>query len=606
MKHTAAHFSAKSIATEMYRHMPVDSDKKYRCLFNSQPDAVFFADRKTRALLDANTAALSLYGYDLAEFTTLKFTDISVDSEEFLASIDKRDSYEPADNTFLQYHRKKSGAIFCAEIAAAVFDFFGHTAICLSVRDTADLKCSKENLKQSKDLLDLIVNSFNGFIYTVSADYRVEFMNDALIEHIGYNAVGEHCYQLIHGLDDRCPWCVGETVFGGRTASFELKCPRNNRWYYYVSTPRLDADGNVTAQQLISIDIHERKRHEYKLLEKRDHLENEVKLLRSATINRYGLDNIVGQSRKMQKIYNLIMEIASSDASVLIYGESGTGKELVAQAIHNLGKRKDKPFLPVNCGGIPDNLIESEFFGYKKGAFTGANSDMAGFLEIGDGGTVFLDEIGEINLNMQVKLLRAIDGDGYTPIGSNQVLRPDVRIIAAANRDSDTLVKNGHMRPDFFFRINVVPVHLPPLRERRDDIPLLIYHFLKKYSRSRSVPHMPAAAMSRLERYDWPGNVRELENIIQRYVVLNRLEVFDSFINKKGDAAPLQEDDPDADVPVPGRFDTLRDAVQDYEKRIITRCLKENHGRRAQAAAILGMNRKTLYDKIQKYGITRF
>ena len=473
--------------------------------------------------------------------------------------------------------------------------------------DSTESITTKMDLKQTKDLLDLIVNSFNGFIYTVSADYRVEFMNDSLIEHIGYNAVGERCYQLIHGLDERCPWCVGETVFGGRTASFELKCPRNNRWYYYVSTPRLDADGNVTAQQLVSIDIHERKQHEYKLLEKRDHLENEVKLLRSATISRYGLDSIVGQSRRMQEIYNLIMEIASSDASVLIYGESGTGKELVAQAIHNLGKRKDKPFLPVNCGGLPDNLIESEFFGYKKGAFTGANNDMAGFLEIGDGGTVFLDEIGEINLNMQVKLLRAIDGDGYTPIGSNQVLRPDVRIISAANRDPETIVKTGRMRPDFFFRINVVPVHLPPLRERRDDIPLLIYHFLKKYTRSRSVPHIPAAAMNRLERYDWPGNVRELENIIQRYVVLNRLEVFDSLINKDGkDAAPLQEENPDADVPDPGRYGTLRDALQDYEKRIITRCLKQNHGRRGQAAAILGINRKTLYDKIQKYGISRF
>ena len=231
-------------------------------------------------------------------------------------------------------------------------------------------KLTEEQLNRTKEGLDLILNSFNGFIYTVSKDYKIEYLNQALMNQIGYDATGENCFQLINGFDKKCPWCVGDTVFSGKTASFEQKNPRDNRWYYYVSTPRFDNDGKVVAQQLIAIDIHEKKNKEDNLEKNIDTLEQENRLLKSAVINRYGLDKIVGQSPKMQEIYNLIIDVASSDASVILYGESGTGKELVANAIHHFGKRKKHAFLPVNCGGVPENLIESEFFGYEKGAFT--------------------------------------------------------------------------------------------------------------------------------------------------------------------------------------------------------------------------------------------
>ncbi len=215
-------------------------------------------------------------------------------------------------------------------------------------------------------------------------------------------------------------------MLSGETVSFDFQNPKGNRWYHYIGTPQKDSNGKVTAMQFIAIDIHERKTQEDTLTKAKDHLQQENLLLKSTTIHRYGFDNIIGQSLQMQEIYSLILEIASSDASVLIYGESGTGKELVANAIHSLGERKEKSFLPVNCGGIPENLVESEFFGYKKGAFTGANIDKSGFLEIADGGTLFLDEIGEINENMQVKLLRAIDGNGYAPLGGNLPVIPDI------------------------------------------------------------------------------------------------------------------------------------------------------------------------------------
>ena len=320
-----------------------NTDTKYQSLFYSQPDAVILSDRESKKILDANRSALNLYGYSRDEFLFLKLSDISLDPEEFLRHSDKLQNDE---NTplFLQYHQKKDRTIFHAAVSVNSFQIENRIVCCVSVRDAGMRQFSDKELNTSKDLLDIIVNSFNGFIYTVSHNYKVEFMNEALINHIGYNATGEHCFELIHGLDERCPWCVGEKVLSGTTACFEMKCPRNNRWYYYVSTPRLDGGGNVAAQQLIAIDIHERKRYENQLLKTRDHLKKEVSLLRSAAINRYGLDTIIGQSIQMQRVYNLILEVASSNASVLIYGESGTGKELVAHAIHNLGKRKERKF----------------------------------------------------------------------------------------------------------------------------------------------------------------------------------------------------------------------------------------------------------------------
>ncbi len=448
--------------------------------------------------------------------------------------------------------------------------------------------------------IDSIVNDYNGFIYVVSGDYKIEFMNETLIDHIGYDATGSDCFNLLHGLDETCPWCVADQVLLGDVANFECKSPKDNRWYYYVSTPKRNEKGDIIAQQLFAIDIHDRKQNEMTFEKREQQLLQENSLLKSAAINRYGLDRMVGQSLKMQEVYNLILEVTSSDASIIIFGESGTGKELTANAIHNLGPKKDKPFLPVNCGGIPDTLVESEFFGYKKGAFSGAHIDKAGFLEISDGGTLFLDEIGEINLSMQVKLLRAIDGVGFTPLGSHRVIKPKVRIISATNQDLDVLVAKGLMRSDFFYRINVVPLYLPPLRERKDDIALLILHFLKRFCNGASIPHIPPGIMKALEAYDWPGNVRELQNIINRYVALNRLDVFESFLGKESKDVLLEP----SEMQIDSQFDNLQDAVQAYEKRMILQCLKKNKWNQSKAASILGVNRKTLYTKIKKFGIS--
>ncbi len=468
--------------------------------------------------------------------------------------------------------------------------------------DETEKYIARDVLKKNKEQLNLILNNFNGFIYTVSRDYEIEFMNKTFVGHLGYDATGAKCYELIHGFSDICPWCQGDKVLAGKTINFEHQSAKNNRWYYYIASPGLDSEGKISGQQIIAIDVNDRKLSDQAIEKNQKKLELENRLLKSASINRYGLGNIIGQSIKMQEIYNLILEVTSSDAGIFIHGESGTGKELVANAIHSLGKRKDQAFLPVNCGGIPDNLVESEFFGYKKGAFTGANIDKSGFLEIADKGTLFLDEIGEINLNMQVKLLRVLDGDGFTPLGGSMPVKTDIRVIAATNKDLDTLVEKGFMRPDFFYRINVVPIHLPPLRKRREDIAILIYHFLRRFSTGKTLPHIPPNIMTALENYDWPGNVRELQNIIHRYVTLNRLDVFDSFGAQRNTNLSVQE----IESSMGNEVHNLQDAMKNYEKKIITHYLQKNQWQQGKIASLLGMNRKTLYSKIKKHGIAKF
>jgi transcriptional regulator with PAS, ATPase and Fis domain len=228
----------------------------------------------------------------------------------------------------------------------------------------------------------------------------------------------------------------------------------------------------------------------------------------------------------MQAVYDLILKASASNASVIIFGESGSGKELVARAIHQLSDRRTGNFVAVNCGAIPKDLMEREFFGHLKGAFTGANADKGGFLDSADGGTLFLDEIGEIKQEIQVKLLRVLDGVGYTPLGGIKLKKSNFRVIAATNRDLVKLVKGGRMREDFFYRIRILPIQLPPLRERKEDIPLLIDHFLAVLAKGKQGPmHLPVRVREAMETYNWPGNVRELQNVLHTYITLGKLDL---------------------------------------------------------------------------------
>ena len=304
-------------------------------------------------------------------------------------------------------------------------------------------------------------------------------------------------------------------------------------------------------------------------------------------------DNIIGQSPPMQAIFDLIPEIAQSDSSVLIMGETGTGKELVAKAIHARSPRSKGPFIAINCGAIPETLLESELFGHQKGAFTGAVHARKGFLEVVTGGTLFLDEIGEISPKMQIDLLRVLEDKKVTRIGNRQPIDVDFRLISATRRDLEKDAASGTFREDFFYRINVIALHVAPLRKRKGDIPLLVQHFLNKYSHetTKQVDHVRRDAMELLKRYDWPGNVRELENAIERAVVLSKSRTLgvDDFSFLRPSRTQL-----------PGPR-----SLQEMEKDHIQQTLEECDWNVTAAAKILEINRVTLHKMIKRHNLQR-
>ena len=364
---------------------------------------------------------------------------------------------------------------------------------------------------------------------------------------------------------------------------------------------RLEVIKHLTSQIAISLEnarLHENLKKaldELKASETSLHEEN-VRL-RSNIKERYRFGKIIGKSPVMQRIYELILKAAASDAGVIVYGESGTGKELVAEAIHEMSDRKEKPFVTVNLGAVPETLLESEFFGYKKGAFTGANADKRGLLQSADKGTLFLDELGEIGPNLQAKLLRAIEGGGFTPVGGLEAETSDFRIIAATNKDLKEQVKKGLMREDFLYRIHIIPIHLPPLRERKEDIPLLIEHFMQNHSPSKNLPTITVAVMEALTSYDWPGNVRELQNTLHRYVTLGEVDFLgEQTIAPGGEISNFGDNTRHEKI-------ALDQAVADSEKTTILSTLKNYDGHKTKTAAALGISRATLFNKMKKYGI---
>jgi two-component system response regulator HydG len=298
---------------------------------------------------------------------------------------------------------------------------------------------------------------------------------------------------------------------------------------------------------------------------------------------------LIGESEAMLKILNSIEKAASTTATVLITGESGTGKELVARAIHYRSTRASAPFVPVNCGGIPEGLLESELFGHVKGAFTGAVESRAGFFQTADGGTIFLDEIGETSLSMQVKLLRVLQDQEVCMVGSSKTRKVDVRVIAATNKDMLSLVSKGTVREDLFYRLNVITIAVPPLRERGDDILLLMNHTVKKYALElgKPIPRFSDRALQALRNYQWPGNVRELENVIQRLVIMTEGELIEV-----------------PDLPSLMRFSALRGSgldrtLAEVEAEHIRNVIASVNGNKTKAAKILGIDRKTLREKIK-------
>lgn len=320
----------------------------------------------------------------------------------------------------------------------------------------------------------------------------------------------------------------------------------------------------------------------------------------------YELGNIVGVSQSMQRVFQLIAKVAATGSTVLVTGESGTGKELVAKAIHFNSPRKEQPFVIVDCNAIPETLIESELFGHARGAFTGAFEKKKGLLEMAAGGTIFFDEIGNLGLSTQAKLLRVLQEKEFRPLGEKKTVQADIRFVSATNKDLKTMVREGTFREDFFYRLNIFPIHIPPLRERREDIPALANHFLGRYSREigKKVTHISAEAMRMLFLYDWPGNARQLENVIQRAIIMCPAKTL------------LPEHFSSLEIPaaeeVPKTVDELKEkkkdlrlkSVEGIEKSFLTEALKRNAWNISKAASDVGMQRPNFHALMKKYNIS--
>ncbi len=341
-------------------------------------------------------------------------------------------------------------------------------------------------------------------------------------------------------------------------------------------------------------------------LEKK-HLQKENLLLKQVVRDRYHFENIIGQSSKMLELYDLLEKVSPTKTNILITGESGTGKELVAKAIHYNSPRKDKPFVTLNCGAIPESLIESELFGHMRGAFTDAISTKKGLFEVADEGTIFLDEISELPLMMQVKLLRVLQDREFKRVGGTEDIRVDVRIISATNKDLEEAVREKQFREDLFYRLNVIQIRIPSLRERKEDIPLLTSHFLKRYSEElgKQISQISPEALRVLVQYDYPGNVRELQNIIERAMALETSQELtaqnlSSYIEEQ---LPIKKRPLDLEIPSEGV--DLEKIVEDVERTLLLKALDRTKGIKKKAAELLHINFRSMRYRLEKYGLNR-
>ncbi|NPV93359.1 MAG: sigma 54-interacting transcriptional regulator [Firmicutes bacterium] len=436
-----------------------------------------------------------------------------------------------------------------------------------------------------RNTLETILDSVADGIFTVDRDWKITSFNRAAEKITGYlkeEAVGEYCHDIFHANICQTECALRITMETGK----EMIDTRINI---------IDRVGNLIPVSISTAALRDKAGNIVGGVETFRDL-SQLEELKKQIWQNYTFEDIVSKNREMTKIFGLLPYIAESDSNVLIQGPSGSGKELVARAIHNLSPRKDAPYVAVNCGALPDTLLESELFGYVKGAFTDAHRDKPGRFALAERGTIFLDEIGDISPAFQVKLLRVIQEREYEPLGSTRPVRTNVRVVAATNRNLQSLVRQSLFREDLYYRLNVVKLEIPSLAERREDIPLLIDYFIRRFnlSRGKTITGISPEGLRCLLEYDFPGNVRELENIIEY-----------AFIICRGSEVQL------AHLPIEITQHAARTADQTAppslakkEEEVIRQVLQQAGGSRVEAAAILGIDRSTLWRKMKKYRIT--
>jgi PAS domain S-box-containing protein len=436
----------------------------------------------------------------------------------------------------------------------------------------------------------LILDSIADGVFTVDQEGRITSFNKAAERITGFSkeeAVGQYCHEIFRSnlCFEACALKhTAETAETIVNLEVNILNRDNKEIPISISTAVVtDESGDVVGAVETFRDL------------------SLIKELHKEISKQYFFQDILGRSKSMLELFQILPDISQSDATVLIEGESGTGKELFATAVHNLSSRKNKPFIKVNCAALPETLLESELFGYKRGAFTDAKRDKPGRFRQAHGGTILLDEIGDMSKGTQVKLLRVLEQKEYEPLGSNKTERVDVRIIAATNRDLMEMMHRREFREDLFFRLNVIRLIIPPLRERREDIPLLLDHFIERINlkQSKQIKKVSSSALKTLFDYDFPGNVRELENIVEHATILTKgIEIqsrhLPSYLARKHEPSPAAASIPEGED---------MSVLENVERDLIVRALDRHGGRTADAAKELGVHRSTLWRKIKRYGI---
>jgi len=432
---------------------------------------------------------------------------------------------------------------------------------------------------------DIILDSIADGVFTVDRDWKITMFNKAAEKMTGISreeAIGRRCCDVFRASICETECALNRTLQTGKSLinrEIYILNAEGRRVPVSISTALLqDENGVIIGGVETFRDL------------------SEIEQLRKELKGHYSFADILSRNHKMQELFDLLPEIASSPSTVLIEGETGTGKELFARAMHDYSPRKSGPFIVVNCGALPDSLLESELFGYRAGAFTDAKKDKPGRLALAEGGTIFLDEIGDISPAMQVRLLRVLQDRIYEPLGATESIKADVRVVTATNKDLDQLVEEGKFRRDLYYRINIVRLHLPPLRERKEDIPLLIENFISRFNRllSKKISGVSRQVTATLVAHDFPGNIRELENIIEHAFVLCpggtiELRHLPGMFSKAG--RPLAE------------TTTSATSLEQMERIFIADALKRNNWNRLAAARELGIHKSTLFRKIKKLGI---
>jgi PAS domain S-box-containing protein len=440
------------------------------------------------------------------------------------------------------------------------------------------------NDKPKKDeTTEIILDSIADGVFTVDREWRITSFNRAAEDITSIpreEAIGQRCCDVFRASICESSCALRET--------FKSGVPVINKAVYII-----DADGQRIPISISAAVLRDKEGNIIGGVETFRDL-SDIEELKRALEKKYSFQDIVSKNSEMLKIFDILPSLAESDSTVLIEGESGTGKELIARAIHDLSNRKDKPIVTINCGALPDTLLESELFGHKAGAFTDAKKDKPGRFAQAEGGSIFLDEIADVSPALQVRLLRVIQERTYEPLGGTESVKADVRIITASNKRLEKLVKSGKFREDLFYRINVICIQLPPLRERMEDIPLLVEHFIDRFNKLKNklIADISPEVLAILMNHDFPGNIRELENIIEHAFVLCRSSVI------------TVKDLPDNLRPSEVITETQSTSLDDLEANFLTEALRKNNWNRAKTAAQLGIHKTTLWRKMKKLGIT--